>query len=225
MGIGAGDVLHEAVDGDGGGVDGDGPHHADHVSLEEGAPSVLFVLVAEALGHALVLELSEFVRLHEGLHVIEGIVEHPIAGSSNTTGDDGDVDGNVFLSNVRRGQLGGYFFDDGEVKAETGALSDGGGALAAVESLEAVLLENFYGCVQRSRVDLISLSSLNLDPDPRMLNGALSNLMSYHKQGDQETSSESSDGLVDQLQLGGHSVLTLGDGDLLLEIFEESESG
>ena len=141
MGFGTGNVLHEAVDSDGGGVDGEGSHHADHVSLEESAPSVLFELFAEALGHVLVLELSEFIRLHEGLHVIEGIVKHPIAGSSDTTGDDGDVDGDITLGNVWGAEFSGKFFDDGKVKAETGAFSDCGWALPTMESFEAVLLE------------------------------------------------------------------------------------
>lgn len=70
--------MHEAVDGDGDSIGGEGSQHTDEVSLVESSPSSLLELVAEALHHRLVFEVGQIVRLHQGLDVIEGVVEDPI---------------------------------------------------------------------------------------------------------------------------------------------------
>jgi len=109
------DFLHEPIYGDGSRVDGEGPHEADKIPLEESLPSAHSELIPEALSHALVLEVAQLVRLHEGLHVIEGIIEHPVARSTDTSGNDGHVDGNIAFVDISRGQFTGKVLNDGEI--------------------------------------------------------------------------------------------------------------
>ena len=165
--------MHEAIGGDGCGVDGERSHHADQVALEESAWASQLVLLAEALPHALVPEVSELVRLHQRLHVVEGVVEDPVTCSAHSSGDHRHVDGHVALVAADRRQLLREVLDDREVEAQAGAFSDSGWALSSVEALEAVLLEDLGSGVERAGVDLISLSSLDLDSDSRVLDGAL----------------------------------------------------
>jgi hypothetical protein len=111
--------------------------------------------------------------LHEGFNIIEGIVEHPITCSSNTTSNHRNVNGNFALLNSRRCELLGKIFDDWEVKAKTSTLSDGSGTLSAVKTLKTILLEDLFSGIKWSGINFISLSSLDLDSNSCMLNGAL----------------------------------------------------
>lgn len=63
----------------------EGSQHADQVAFEKCTHSSQLVLFSETLSHRLILELSEFIRLHQSLDIVEGIVEDPIKGSSNTS--------------------------------------------------------------------------------------------------------------------------------------------
>lgn len=140
--------MHEPICGDGSRVDGEGPHEADKISLEESLPSAYSELIPEALRHALVLEVAQLVRLHEGLHVIEGIIEHPVTCSTDTSGDDGHVDRDIVLVDIRRCQLTGKVLDDGEIETESGAFTDSCGSLASIESLDSVLFKDLDSGIQ-----------------------------------------------------------------------------
>jgi hypothetical protein len=41
--------------------------------------------------------------LHEGLYVVEGVVEDPIHGSTGSSGDNWHIDGSVVLGAAGRG--------------------------------------------------------------------------------------------------------------------------
>ena len=76
-------------------VDGERPHHANDVALKEDSPATSGILLSESIHHALVLEFTELVRLHEGLNIVKWIVKHPVEGASDTTSNEWNVEGYV----------------------------------------------------------------------------------------------------------------------------------
>lgn len=138
----AGDSLHESVHCDRSCVHGEGSHHADHIPFEEGLPSSQSVLLLEAAHHCGVLEFTKSVSLHQSLHVVEGIVEHPIHSSTHSTSNQRHVDGDVVLVTVGGGELLGQLLNESEVEGETGGFSDGGGCLSSLEAFDSVFFED-----------------------------------------------------------------------------------
>jgi hypothetical protein len=171
--IDACDFLHEAIYSDGDSIDGEGTHEANEVPPIEGPPSVLFELFAEALRHRLVLEVAQLVRLHQCLHVVEGIVKDPVGSTTETTGDQGHVDRNIVLVSVGRSQLARDVFDDCEIDAEPSALTDCGGSLSSEEPPNTVLFEDLGSSIDRTCVYVISMATLDLDADSRVFDRTL----------------------------------------------------
>ena len=73
-----GQFLAQSVSGYEGCVDWEGSHHADDEPLVEGPDASHLVVVLEHAQHVRVLVVSELVRLHHRLHVVERIVQHPV---------------------------------------------------------------------------------------------------------------------------------------------------
>lgn len=90
-----GQSLHRPIDSYSHCIYRERSHHADYISLEKGINTACRVLLPKCLHHALILELSELVRLHQSLHIVKRIVEHPIRGTTNTTSDKGHIEGYI----------------------------------------------------------------------------------------------------------------------------------
>jgi hypothetical protein len=76
----------------------------------------LLELVSEAVQSISVLEVSKFIGLHQGLDIVEGIIEDPITCAAESSSQHGDIDWHIILINIRRGQSMGPIFDIGEVE-------------------------------------------------------------------------------------------------------------
>ena len=166
--------LHQSVSDNGSGIDWEWSHHANQVSLVESLKTMSFVAVTETLHGCFVFWISEFVGLHQGFDIVEGIIEGPVSCSSDTSSDKGNIHWQIFLvSDSGWGEGVGDLFDCCEEKCQTGCLSDGWCSLTSIESLNSVLSENLHNCVKWSWVHFFSLTSLNLNSNTSVFDGAL----------------------------------------------------
>ena len=102
--------MHGTIGGHSSSVDGEGSHHADHVSPEECLQTSLLVLVSEAAEHVWVFEVAKGVRLHQSLDIIEGVVENPVKSSTHSTSDQRHVNRDM-ASCIGRSQVLGNALD------------------------------------------------------------------------------------------------------------------
>ena len=107
------DSLHEPVCEHESGVHWEGSHHTDKVALVECTDSVGGILFLEAVQHRSVLEISELVRLHQSLDVVEWVIENPVENTSNTSSQKRHVHGQIFFvrNSFRSGDLIDHFAD------------------------------------------------------------------------------------------------------------------
>lgn len=176
MGPSVCNLLHKSVSCDGSSVNWERTHHADQITFKKSLPSTKSVLLFEATPHGWIPELPKLVRLHQGLDIVKGIVEHPIHRSTHSSGDHRHINRDIVSICSNRCQLFCQLFDEGKVKAKASGLSDCCCCLAPIESLKPVLLEDLHHRIQRSSVDFISLAPLDLHSDPGVLNWTLTSL-------------------------------------------------
>lgn len=169
----ASDLLHHSVGSHGCCIHREGPHHANHISFVERFPASESVLLLKAGSHVRVFQFPKLVRLHQSLDVVKGIVKHPVHGASQASGNEGYINRHLVVVSICRRQCFGDLFDDCEVEAEACRLSYCSGPLSPVEAPEAVLLEDLDCCIDGTIVDLVGLSSLDLDSYPGVFDGAL----------------------------------------------------
>ena len=153
-------------------IDREGSHHANSITFEKGTPTSNSVLLSETAHHSWVLEISKFIRLHQSFDIVERIIEDPVESTTHTTSDHRYIDRNVAAC-VGRSQVLSYSLNQTEIEAQSCRLSDSSRNLPSIQTLDAPLLKYLYHCVHRSSVNLVSLSSLNLNSDPGMFDGTL----------------------------------------------------
>ena len=105
------EALHDSVSDHCRCVHRERSHHANHIPLKKDTPSTNSVLVPKHRHHCRVLVVSELVRLHQGLDIVEGVVEPPVANASNSSSNERDVDGDLVGVDVWRSQVLCDFFD------------------------------------------------------------------------------------------------------------------
>lgn len=135
--------LHDSVSDYQWGVNWEWSEHANEISSVECFPSSQLILLFEAGKHWRIFELSEFVWLHEGFHVIEGIVKEPVEDACDSTCNERNIDGSLFWRNSWRTQFFSKPFNCCEEEAKAWGFSDCGWALSSEKSSNSVLFKDF----------------------------------------------------------------------------------